>query len=243
MADFYKKHKLDFDRKVYAYLVKRLREPVENSDSAMIGAVDGFGAPVKEGLRAFWAYTPLDRLIFDLRAALGDRVSNVPADYDDCDALSLMCQVSDPKRFHEKYDGPVSMVEECEYLPPETRGGEEPFMDEESDMSFPERVSRALTVATFLLYSLKLGELPNDTEFDTVLEATEETFNVRSIGTRDEIEKILREGGLSNGPELTNDGYILLVRLAKWIVGHELCAKNSDPNHLSADWRKLSRVG
>lgn len=44
MAELYKKEKQGFDQMVYAYLVKRLREPIEDTDAFGTGIVDERGA-------------------------------------------------------------------------------------------------------------------------------------------------------------------------------------------------------
>ena len=47
-----------------------------------------------------------------------------------------------------------------------------------------------------------------------------------------------------NGRELTNDGYVLAVRLAKWIVAHDLCTKyDTSIDNQSRNWRQLSNGG
>lgn len=243
MAKKYRNRKLEFDRMVYAYLVKRLREPINMTDSYNVGAIDGFGVARADGIKAFWGYTPLDRLIFNLRALLGDQVKDLTGDFDDADTLMLMTEASDPSRLHEKYDGIVSLVEELAYLPPEQRWTGEPFLDQNSELTYSERVSQALTVATAMLYCIKMGDTPPMSMFGKVLDAVESTFAVRSIGTADQIVKMLKDAGVVEGRELNSEGYLTLVRMARWIVGHALLHGDGSVDDLSADWKALSTVG
>lgn len=240
MGKIYRKKKLDFDRMVYAYLVKRLREPIETSDAYRSGSVDGFGAPrVKD---ANWAYTPLDRLIFDIKAELGDKVNALTDDYADVNALCLMSGTVDPSKYKDRYDGIIALVEQSAYLPAEYRT-DDPYVDPESDLSYDERVSRALTVATYMLFCLKLDRLPYGTEFDSILDATETTFNIRAIGSEEEIRDYLNRSHLINGRDLSNEGYLLAVRIAKWIVAHDLCSTSQDLGNQAQNWRQLSNAG
>lgn len=243
MGKKYRNRKLEFDRMVYAYLVKRLREPITSTDSYQVGAVDSFGAPIGDNIAAFWAYTPLDRLIFNIKAHLGDEVKALPDSFDDEDVLLIMTKVNDPGKHHGKYDGIVSLVEELAYLPPEQRWKGAPYLDTQSDLSYSERVSRALTVATAMLFCMKLGDPPPAPMFGQVKEAVESTFAIRSIGSADQILKIMREGDMVSGRDLSKEGYLTLVRMAKWIVGHELLNGDGSKDDRSADWKKLSSLG
>lgn len=243
MAKRYQNRKLEFDRMVYAYLVKRLREPINATDSYQVGAVDSFGAAKADNIKAFWAYTPLDRLIFNLRAVLGDQVKALPADFDDAETLMLMTSASDPSKIHSKYDGIVSIVEELTYLPPEQRWTGEPYLDKDSELTYPERVSRALTVATAMLYCMKTNGTPAAPIFGKIKDAVESTFSIRSIGSADEILGLMKSSGVADYRDLTNEGYLTLVRMAKWIVGHGLLAGDGTQDDLSGNWKQLSTVG
>lgn len=243
MGKKYKNRKLEFDRMVYAYLVKRLREPLERSDAYQTGAVDTFGAPVAEDIKAFWAYTPLDRLVFNIRAALGDQVKSLTPVFDDVDTLTLMTVAGDPAKLHGRYDGIVSLVEELSYLPPEQRWTGEPYLEPESELCYSERVSRALTLATAMLYCMKMNAPPPTPLFGEVKESVESTFAVRSIGSADEIVGLMKSTGMVNGSELSPEGYVTLLRMARWIVGHDLLNGDKSKYDRSSDWKTLSTVG
>lgn len=244
MSRWYKKQKQEFDDMVYGYLVKRLKSPIESSDAFHTGSIDEFGNEMKEGTS--WAYTKLDKLIIQLKAALGkEGIKNIADDFSDVDSYSLMQGAVDTKDYRTKYDGIVSLVEECEYLPPEQRGKGD-YIEPKDDLTKDERIQRALTCASYLMYAMKHNDdIPNEGQFnEEVLPSVEATFCVRSIGTCAEISDYLRKGGVIDYKTITKDGYILAARLAKWIVAHDLCANGmNNVDNMCKSWRTLACVG
>lgn len=242
MAKYYRGRKQEFDDMVYGYLLKRLREPMDRTDAFCSGRVDEFGNAL--GKTNDWAYTKLDALLFRLRAKLGNAINDIEDTYGDVDTLSLMNGSVDPTEYKRKYTPVVSLVEEASYLPPEQRGFDG-IISEESDMTMPERISFAMTVATYLLYCIKLDRIPTQPEFDKeVLAATEGTFGIRSLGSCQDIESYLRKSKLINGRNLENHGYLLAVRIAKVVAANNLCQQDINiVDNLSRDWAVLSRAG
>ena len=242
MAKYYRNKKKEFDDIVYGYLVKRLCEPIERSDAYCSGRVDEFGHPL--GKDNDWAYTKLDALLFQLKSKLGDAIAEIENKYGDVDSLSLMNGMVEPDKYQEEFTPIISLVEESSYLP-EGQRGFDGIIDENSDMTMPERISFAMTVATYLLYCIKLDRIPTTVEFDNeVLPATEATFGIRSLGSCEEITDYLRTSKLINGKNLENHGYLLAVRLAKVIAANNICQHNNNSvDNLSRDWMVLSHVG
>ena len=85
MSRLYTKKKQEFDDTVYGYLAKRLSMPITDTDAYHTGHVDEKGNELKAP--DDWSYTRLDKLVFDLKAILGDRVKNLGKAYADVDAL------------------------------------------------------------------------------------------------------------------------------------------------------------
>lgn len=244
MGKRYRDKKLEFDNMVYGYLLRRLTEPVEMTDAYKSGAVDELGHPTGNRTDDEWAYTNLDRLVFTIRSRMGKELGNATTPYADVNYLSMMTRASDPKLYKEKYDGMVALVEQSSYLPEDTRSMDDIFVGDDDELTYDERVSRAMTVASYLMFCVKKNRLPTSVEYDDViLSETEATFNIRSIGSYDEITDYLKKSKIVDSRGLTNEGYVLAVRLAKWIVGFELCSDTEDTDNQAYNWRRLSSAG
>lgn len=241
MGKLYKDKKKDFDGKVYGYLIKRLTSPITDSDAYHMGYVDEYGNEMKpiDG----WAYTRLDRLVFDLKSILGSRLDGMRTNYADIDSLALMIGVEDVKGYTKRYTPLLSIIEEAAYIPPGLRGkaGE---VDETSNLPMSDRISFALSVATFLLFSAKLDRFPNEYEIDgDVLPAVEATFGIRSLGSMSEFRDYASNAKITDGRGLNDDGYRLLVRAARRIVSQSLCHRSSEStDDMSSNWRSISNA-
>lgn len=244
MSQLYKENKEQFDAKVYGYLVKRLTEPYESTDAFGMGHIDEHGNEANPS--EDWSYTKLDKLVFDLRAALGDGIKKIVKEsFDGVDAMALMNAPVNPKEYLAKYDGIVKLVEEVTYLPDAQRGkGGSSSKAVESGMSREERVSFALTVATAILTSMLKDRIVSTNEFDDeVLLNTEATFGIRSVGSAKEVIGFLRSNGLSNGREITSEGIRLAYRISREIVENKLVnPKGGGINNLAVSWMEVSRA-
>jgi hypothetical protein len=76
-----------------------------------------------------------------------------------------------------------------------------------------------------------------------VLPSVEATFNVRSVGSRNQIIDFLKKGGLADYRQLSPEGVLLGVRLAKRIVENKLCSDSKDENNYAKEWRQLATYG
>lgn len=163
MSKMYTKKKQEFDDTVFGYLLKRLTTPITDSDAYHTGHVDEKGNELKPS--DDWSYTRLDRLVFDLKAILGDRVYNIAESYADVDAYALMNGIVNATKYTAKYHPVLAVIEEAAYIPSALRGqaGE---ANETSDLQMSDRISFALSVANFLLFSAKFGRFPNTVEID-----------------------------------------------------------------------------
>lgn len=245
MGQVYRERKEKFDAVAYGYIVKRLTEPYESTDAYGVGHIDERGNEIDDS--EDWSYTKLDKLVLDIRAALGDALTKVvPGSFAGSDALGLMDAPATTKEFLAKYAGIVNLVEETAYLPDEHRGqGGTPQETVDSGMTPEQRVSFALTVATTLLCSLIKDRLVTESEFtDEVLNTVEATFGVRSIGSAREILGFIRSSGLSNGRDVTNEGIRLLSRISKEVVSKNLVdpKRPGGMNNQGESWVEVSRA-
>lgn len=245
MSQLYKESKQRFDDTVYGYLVKRLTQPYDDTDAFGMGHIDEHGNETDPATD--WSYTKLDKLVFDLRAALGDSLKKLVHDsYGGVDPLSLMNAPVDPKKYAAKYSGVVKLIEETAYLPEQFRGqpGIGGNTSGESDLSAEQRVSFALTVATAIMTSMLKDRLVTDNEFnDEVLLDTEATFGVRSLGDSREVLGFLRNAGLSNGREITSEGLRLAYRISRELVEKKLVrAEGGGMNNQGMSWVEVSRA-
>lgn len=247
MAEFYRKKKEEFDREVFAYLVKRLREPFE--------AKDGFGKRISDdsgnmvgklddGSR--WAFTDLDRLVAYLKTTMGTAVDRLTSKYDGVDSLSLMFGMDTDKNM-PVYKKVVGLVEEITYLPAENRGAGAFQENTDEGLSLELRIQRAFTCAQFLMACIiNNGTVAREgvMDFDNdVLDTVEQTFNIRSVGTYAEIVDYLKKGRVIDYANVKPEGYLLAVRIAKALVQADDTIFNKErslPHNDAADWRTLS---
>ena len=252
MAEVYKQTKQEFDGQVYAYLVKRLREPIEQTDAYGCRIIDERGAetPSAQGNpNAPWAYTDLDKLVFFIKSAMGQAVDTLPNVFDGIDSLVLMNK-TDLVTNVPVYRKVIGLVEEISYLPPENRGegNMQPNADEPG-MTMEQRLQRAFTCAQFRMFCIiNNGTVQRETmmaeTFDhDVLAATEATFNIRSVGTYSDIVNYLKNGKVIDYANVKPEGYALAVRIAKALVTANDTIFNNDLNNElneARSWRTLS---
>lgn len=251
MAAIYKKTKQEFDQTVYEYLVKRLREPVEQTDAFGCGLIDERGAerPGANQENAAWAYTDLDKLIFFIKSAMGSSVDTLPSVFDWIDSLAIMNKADLVKNV-PVYRKVIGLVEEISYLPPENRGvGKMQPEADDATLTMEQRLQRAFTCAQFLLYciindgTVQSENLMVNTFDQEVLAGTEATFNIRSVGTYSDIVNFLKKGKVIDYASVKPEGYALAVRIAKTLVTADETIFNKDTSLILNDaksWRTLS---
>jgi hypothetical protein len=242
MSRMYRNRKQEFDDTVYGCLVKRLAMPVTDTDAYHTGHVDEMGNELKKP--DDWSYTRLDRMIFDLKAILGDRIDNLgKTPYADVDMLALMSGKVDTKDYAGRYMPILAVVEEAAYIPAALRGkaGE---ADDTSDLPLGDRISFALSVANFLLYAARLERFPNEAEIDEeVLPSVESTFGIRALGSLQEFVDYARNARISDGRGMNRDGYVLLVRIARKVAqAGILKPRGFGELNQAEQWRKVANA-
>lgn len=245
MAKIYTVMKKKVDDAVYAYICNRLNEPVTSTDAYMVGAVDEDGSDAAETDKD-WALTDLDRLLFRIRRQFGGQIPDLPVKYDDVSPLRLMLALRGCALDTEKYESGVNQVvaaiEEGGYLPAENRSGGDSVEHgyDERGMSYSERVSFAFTVAQFLLYTVELERYPSSDDYASLLQSVEATFGIRSVGSREEVVKYIRDGRNGDTSDITESGLELFKRVAKIIVENNLLMDGLGlPGNRSNEWRAV----
>jgi hypothetical protein len=73
MAEQYKKTKLEFDNKLYVYLMKRVFDGIQESDACNMDIIDSIGNIIgnPDGSDK-WAFTMLDKFILLLKKQMGE---------------------------------------------------------------------------------------------------------------------------------------------------------------------------
>ena len=243
MSQMYKDKKEKFDSMVYGYLVKRLTQPLDSTDAYGNGHIDEQGNELSG--EEDWSYTKLDKLLLDLRAALGPNLSKIVKDsFDGVDSMALMDSPVEAKSYVANYMPIAKLVEEARYLPDNLRGQSgAPEETVESGMTVEQRISFALTVATALMVCLLKDRQVNPAEIDKeVLPGTEATFGIRSLGDADDIIGYMRTAGLVDGRDITNAGIRLVYRISRILVEKSLVSTSRPGvDNLAGSWMEVSR--
>jgi len=246
----YASKKQEFDDKVFLYIAKRLFDDLDESDAVEQDLIDGIGNVLKEPNKTNeWAFTSLDRLLIMMRQQLGeDNLRDMLHHYNftkDIDPLFIMTRDNgfDFEKAREALGSIITKVEDKEYLPEYLyHDDDEEYINEDDGYSFNDKVRRALTIATYILYGVRNDNAPNTSTFDlNIIPSIELTFGVRPWGTHDDCVKFCDDHQLTELGKVTGEGIRLLVALSKLIIEGDLLIKNSDRvENQSRNWTKLA---
>lgn len=245
----YATKKQEFDNKVFLYLAKRLFEDLDETDAAHEDIIDGVGNLLKEPNNINnWAFTPLDRLLLLIRQQLGeDSIREILQHYkfiEDIDPLFIMSHDSDVdfKKLRDILGSIVTKVEDKSYLPEYLYHDNDEEYIEEDEYSFNDKVRRALTVATYLLYGVRNDKTPTDVTFEkNIIPSVELTFGIRPFGSYEECADFCQKHGLAEFDKVTGEGIRLIVSLAKLFVeGGLLINDTSRIENQTRNWTKLA---
>lgn len=246
----YSDKKKEYDNTAFLYIAKRLFEDLDESDAAEEGIIDGVGNVLQEVNHTNdWAFTALDRLLLMLRQQLGEEnVRNMLQHYSftkDIDPLFIMSH--GPKynygRLRRVLGSIVTKVEDKSYLPEYLYHEENEEYIEDDGLNFTEKVRRAFTVASYLLYCIRNNKTPNNTIYDkNVIPSIELTFGMRPYGNFDEIVEFCDGHKLTYAKEITGEGIRLVVELSKLFDDAELLIKDSSRiENQTNNWKKLAK--
>ena len=248
----YANHKSEFDKIAFNYLVKRFLEDIKDTDAGKANVVDGVGNIVRDMKPdEQWMLTDLDRLIMVIKSSMGqEKLSSLLKGHShlkDIDSPFLLNAKHDHdfKNSREGIDKILTRVEDRSYLP-EFMYRHDTFIDDddENDESFKDRMSKAFTILTYLLYGLRNDRQPNKVDFQhNICPSTEITFGVLPHKDFDFVTTYGQDYNLMQPSGITKEGMRLLSSTAKDMVAHKLL--NNEKNRVenqSYNWEKLSKI-
>lgn len=244
----YKTQKEDFDNQVFSYLMKRLFEDYDESDGCHEGVIDGIGNVIGEpDEKSQWAYTMLDQFMNMLKQNMSqDALRNIFSDYQhmaDIDPLFIINKGNrDYSEYLDSLQKVVTTVNDKSYLP-EYLYHEDNYVEEEEGLNFSDQVSRALTIATFLLYTLRNDRNLNSLDYNDIQESVECTFNMRPFGDFQSVSEFCKTHGLIDSSKITEEGIRCVVNVAREVAESGILTDNREHKHNHrANWLKLSKV-
>lgn len=242
----YEQHKVEFDDAVMSYIAKRIFEDINKSPAFINGVIDVNGS--MNGKGSGWEYTNLDRFVMALRHRIGEDslrdLLSVYSGYADVNDLMIM------RSFHKPVDNKrmtalrtiVSKVESLGYLDEVRGSGDYMAVDDEP---MDKKISWALTVLVFLMYSLRLDRPLTSIEFESnVIPSVEVTFYVS--GTRDfaGIREFIESNHLTTDDKVNGKAIRAMVSCAKdMISGGVLTRDGGRIEDQSRNWEKLGERG
>lgn len=246
----YSEKKKEYDNKAFLYIAKRMFEDLDESDAAIEDIIDGVGNVLKNpDPTNDWAFTALDRFLLMVRQQLGDQSLREMLQHyqfiEDIDALFIIEHGSDYNYadLREMLGKIVTKVEDKSYLPEYLYHDDDEEFIEDDELSFTDKVSRAFTVATYLLYAIRNDTAPSGATYDkNVTPSVELTFGIRSWGDYDEISNFCETHQLMQTREITGEGIRLLVELSRLFVeGNLLINNTSRIENQTRNWQKLAK--
>lgn len=242
----YEEIKREFDDNVMTYIAKRVFVEINKTPAFVNGVIDENGSIT--GKSKGWDYTNLDRFVMALKQRIGEEnlreLLDVYSGYSAVDDLMIM--KSNKKPIDNKRIAAlkriVSKVESLGYLENVREQGD--YIGE-SDMPMDAKISWALTVLTFLIYSLKADRLVTSIEFDSnVITSVEITFYVRGCREYSDIKSFVDSSGLSTDGKINGKAIRAIVSCATDMMeGCLLTNDNSRIEDQSRNWEKLSARG
>lgn len=242
----YEQHKTEFDDMVMSYIAKRIFEDINKSPAFINGVIDANGSTITKGNG--WDYTNLDRFVMALRQRVGEDslrdLLSVYSGYSDVNDLMIIKSLKKPidnkrmiglKRI-------VSKVESLGYLDEVRSSGDYVSPDDES---MDRKISWALTVLVFLMYSLRLDRPLTSIEFDAnVIPSVEVTFYISANRDFSEIKEFIDSGDLLTDGKVNGKAIRAMVSCAKDMITYGILTKDgSRIEDQSRNWEKLGERG
>lgn len=244
----YKEEKTKFDNQVFSYLMKRIFEDYDETDACHSGIIDGIGNVIaKADYKSQWSYTMLDQFVNMIKQNIyEDNLRGAFNKYSyirDIDPLFIIKNGDvEYSKYINCFNNIVTKVNDKSFLP-EYLFHKESYVEEEEGINFTDQVSRALTISTFLLYTLRSGRNLIEVDFYDIIESVECTFNMRAFGTFHSISSYCRDHGLINSHTISEEGIRLLVNVSKEVNEGNILTKSKEMKHNhKANWIKLSNI-
>ena len=251
MSDYtpYPEKKKKFESLVMHYIAKKIFEDIEDTDAYELDILDSVGNEIG-GLspKTEWAFTNFDRFILALKQIVGqDRLRDLLDSYkwiDEMDPLFIMNmdEKTDFNKINACLRKIVTKIDGLEYLPSELEHDGEHI--ENNSLELSKQVSKALTIITFLLYTLRNKGIPTSIDFDKNIKPSVEcTFHIRPAGTFAECLAFCKEYKMIDPSGITNEGIRKLVSVAKDLVeGDMLNSKDDRIENQVRNWKKIGEI-
>jgi len=251
----FEEQKKIFDNLLVHYFAKRVFDDVAESDSTMEDITDSVGNIVNPPTnKNEWAFTHFDKLILALKNSLGTKyLQNLLDHYrwiKDIDPLFIMNMKKDTDLSNvRKHLGMiVTKMEDSSYLPSDVEHSAEHIEYESENKnereSFCDKVSKALTMATFLLYSYRNDRVPTGIDFDkNICPSVEITFNIRCFGNYEQCKKHCTEYRLIDDSGITPEGVRKMKSIAECAYDANILSENTNRvENQSHNWEKLAKL-
>jgi len=245
-----KDRKKEFDNTLMLYLTKRVFEDIGETDACNEDIIDSVGNVVKKTKNENeWAFTHFDRLILSLKHSLGEKyLKNLLQEYrwiKHIDPLFIMNADTnmDFENARKNLGIIATQMEDSSYLPSSLVHTAE-YIDEDEYENFCDKVSKALTIATLLLYSLRNDNTPNSIDFEHhIIPSVEMTFNITPLDDYKKCIDYCKNHNLLDPSGITKDGLRKLSQISKCLVaGNILSRKVNKVENQSSNWEKLAKM-
>lgn len=245
----YKEKKKEFDSRTMYYIAKRIFEDIEESDAYEADLLDSVGNEIDDLTgKNDWAFTHLDKFILALKQMAGqEALRDLLVHYNwiqNMDPLFIMHmdKNTDFGRVRECLGKMITKIDDISYLPSELEHDDEYLEDDSLD--FCKKVSKTLTIVTFLLYTLRQDSIPTSIDFTkNIIPSVEITFHMRSTGTFEECIEFCKKYKLIDSSKITNEGIRKMVSIARDLAeGGLLTSKDERIENQTRNWKKLSEV-
>jgi hypothetical protein len=245
----YTEKKSDFDKKIMLYIAKRIVDQPSDADAYNTGVTDLIGSRISDGKGVEWSYTELDKFIQHLRQKIGDK--NLRELLDGYSFLKdvdpIICidwdGKTDLRKMRKSLAELVTTVEDSDFLPPSSvRIGE--HLEDDTVHSFQERVSRALTFLTFLLYALRKDAIPSSIDFQyNVCPSVEITFGHRAWPDYDWCRGRCEDSGLLESGKISKGGINMLRRASEKMFEGNLCRSDiTRVDNQYNNWKRIASI-
>ena len=247
----YQDRKPDYDKKVMMYLVKRLLDDRQTVDAVKHGVTDDVGNVIDGSDKNKWAHTQLDKLVGVIQNSIGrQKLAKMLSDFEfvkDIDPLTIMewDGKADLPKHRDALKKIVVLVEDGDFVPDDFgRKISDQYEGEDKDEPMSLRISKSLTLLTFLLYGLKDDKTPTEADFDyNILPSVEATFGHQAHTKYGDIKKICDERNYFDFKKLSKNALILLGKCAKIMeTGGILRSDVSRVENQTKNWRRIARL-
>lgn len=239
----YNEHKKKYDAAVMSYIAKRIFTDIEDSSAFKAGLIDSVGNMKSEN-PVGWEFTNLDRFVLAIKQQIGEEnlreLLDVYSDHSALNDFRLMRSMEKPLNQYEvdHLKKIVATMESLAYLP---EGRDDSFIEDDEQADIDYRISTTLTLATFLLYAMKLGRIPTSIEFfSNIVPSVEVTFYHSANADYDYFKKYVIDSQLMTDKSLSSRTIRALVSVAGSMVdGGILSNDGSRVEDQTRMWEKL----